>query len=359
MRIPSLAEIHAQRGVRGYRAVSTFSGCGGACLGLTWAGFNVVWASEFISIAAETYRLNHPDTILDTNDIRNVKADDILQQIGGDVGQLELLEGSPPCASFSTSGARTKHWGEVKKYSDGAQRTDDLFFEYVRLVDGIQPKAFIAENVTGLAKGAAKGYLRQIVQAMRDVGYRVEVWKLSAQYLGVAQLRPRIVFVGVRSDLSGFPDRPVPQPETTLRQAIEDLRDDLTWRSANHKGEDMPSERHRPTVDHYSTGRKGKNLAQGEQHPQRFNLIRAHWDRPLPTLTQTGGNISAAGILHPDGPWKFSIAELKRLSGFPDDFKLIGSYMERVERLGRAVVPPMYLAVGEKIADWLDEQETT
>jgi len=157
----------------GFNAISTFSGCGGSSLGYKMAGFRVLWASEFIPSAQQTYRANHPKTILDTRDIRQVKAEEILDAIGMKPGELDLFDGSPPCASFSTAGSREAGWGKVKKYSDGAQRTDDLFYEFIRLVRGIQPKVFVAENVSGLVKGTAKGYFLEILAAMKASGYRV------------------------------------------------------------------------------------------------------------------------------------------------------------------------------------------
>ena len=103
------------------------------------------------------------------------------------MGQLDLLDGSPPCASFSTSGTRDAGWCKVKKYSDVHQRVDDLFFEYVRLIKGLQPKTFVAENVSGLVKGKAKGYFKIILAALKECGYNVSCRVLDAQWLGVPQ----------------------------------------------------------------------------------------------------------------------------------------------------------------------------
>jgi DNA (cytosine-5)-methyltransferase 1 len=148
--VPSLAEIRSLPW-NGYDVLSTFSGCGGSCLGFAMAGFRVLWASEFIPAAQETYRANHPGTLLDTRDIRTVQPAVILAAIGKQPGEIDVLEGSPPCASFSTAGQREAGWGKVRAYSDTRQRTDDLFFEFARILRGVQPKAFVAENVSGLA----------------------------------------------------------------------------------------------------------------------------------------------------------------------------------------------------------------
>lgn len=97
--VPLMSEIE-QIPLNGYSAVSTFSGCGGSCLGYRMAGFKVLWASEFIPAAQGVYKLNHPDSILDTRDIRKVKPEEILEAIGLKKGELDLMDGSPPCASF-------------------------------------------------------------------------------------------------------------------------------------------------------------------------------------------------------------------------------------------------------------------
>ncbi len=205
----------------GFKVASTFSGCGGSCLGYRMAGFRVAWASEFIPAAAQTYRLNHPGTILDTRDIRKVRSVDILDATGLEVGELDLLDGSPPCASFSTAGKREKHWGQAKAYSDTVQRTDDLFFEYVRILEGLRPRVFVAENVSGLVKGVAKGYFLEILARLKACGYRVGCKVLDAQWLGVPQARARTIFIGVREDLGRDPVFPKPLPyRYSLREAI-------------------------------------------------------------------------------------------------------------------------------------------
>ncbi|CAO3439428.1 DNA-cytosine methyltransferase (EC 2.1.1.37) [Azospirillum argentinense] len=158
-----MAEI-AALSWNGFTAASTFSG-GGSSLGYRMAGFRVAWASEFIEAARDTYRANAaPYTVLDPRDIRQVKPEDILSAIGMRPGELDLFDGSPPCASFSTAGKREKGWGRAKAYSDTVQRTDDLFFEYIRrdFVDGVlfedmehTWEDFVADAVTMFPYGFA------------------------------------------------------------------------------------------------------------------------------------------------------------------------------------------------------------
>ena len=166
--VPLMAELGAVPR-NGFRAMSTFSGAGGSCLGYRLAGYEIVWASEFVEAAAETYRANFPETPLDRRDIREVDPLQVLAELGLQVGELDVLEGSPPCASFSMAGARQKHWGQEKLYSGKRQRTDDLFEHYIRFVDAIRPKVFTAENVPGLTRGTARGHFNEILRAFREL----------------------------------------------------------------------------------------------------------------------------------------------------------------------------------------------
>jgi len=205
----------------GYDVVSTFSGCGGSCLGYRMAGFRVLWASEFIPAAQEVYKMNHPDSVLDTQDIREVAPEEVLRQIDREPGEIDILDGSPPCSDFSSAGKGSEGWGEVKKYSETKQRVDDLFFEYARLLDGLQPKVFVAENVRGLVRGKAKGYFKKILRRLKDCGYDVQAKVLDAQWLGVPQRRQRLIFVGVREDLGAAPAHPDPLPyRYSVREAL-------------------------------------------------------------------------------------------------------------------------------------------
>lgn len=368
--VPSMAEI-ATIPWNGYNVISTFSGCGGSSLGYKLAGYRVLWASEFIPAAQEVYRRNHSGTILDTRDIRDVTAEDILRTINLKVGELDVFDGSPPCASFSLAGKRQKGWGQIKKYSDTVQRTDDLFFEYSRLLKGIQPKVFVAENVAGLVIGSAKGYFKRILSELKDCGYAVQAKVLDAQWLGVPQRRKRVIFIGVRSDLCRQPVFPRPFP---YRYTVDDV---LPWinkieevngfnsiglghhRMLPARGTIFPTIQTKPAVveaetniSNYALGKEWDNLSEGQQSKKYFNLIRVNRHQPSPTVTASGGtNPGYATITHPTERRKFSIAELKRICAFPDDFELTGSYAQQWERLGRAVPPVMMQQIAATIRD--------
>ncbi len=388
----------------GLRVVSFFSGCGGSCLGFKMAGYRVLWASEFIPAAADTYRANHPNTILDTRDIRKVQPKDILKATGLKVGELDCMEGSPPCASFSTAGKREKHWGKAKKYSDTVQRVDDLFFEYIRLLDGLKPKVFVAENVSGLVKGVAKGYFLEILAKLKACGYRVGCKVLDAQWLGVPQARQRTIFIGVREDLGKQPVFPKPLPyRYSLREALPWIvrgKYGPAWKSADapsptvsagmsynpntshqglelvearitggtgaafeEKGREYDLDQPCPTIlgtkpnqfevdmTRFAIGKEWDKLKPGEASDKYFNLVRPHPDEPCPTICASHGHPGVASVTHPTEKRKLTIAELKRICAFPDDFILTGSYSQQWERLGRAVPPILMLHVARTIHD--------
>ncbi len=348
-RVPSMREIAALPW-NGFNAISTFSGCGGSSLGYKMAGFRVLWANEFIPEAQDTYRANHPDTILDTRDIRAVQPDEVLDAIGLRAGELDLLDGSPPCASFSTSGAREAGWDKVKKYSSTKQRVDDLFFEYTRLIEGIQPKVFVAENVAGLVKGKAKGYFKLILQAMRECGYTVSAKLLDAQWLGVPQLRARLIFVGVRNDLVARygvqPAHPHPLPyRYTVRDAIPWVTEKRRENSGLYYVEPDSD------ISRYPIGKEWDEVGVGGHSKRLHNFYRAGLDKPSNAIVAAVGLRGMATVTHPTEKRRFSIAELRRICAFPDDFMLTGTYAQQWERLGRAVPPVMMYHIANTVRD--------
>lgn len=346
--VPTMAQVRAIP-YGPYKAVSLFAGAGGSSLGYRQAGVRVHWACEFNPHAAASYRENFPDTILDTRDIREVKGLDILRATELRKGDIDILDGSPPCNSFSTSGAREKNWGEVKSYAHTSQRTDDLFYEYTRLLTELSPRTFVAENVSGLIKGTSKGIFVAVLAAMREAGYKVRARLLDAQYLGVPQKRERLIFIGVREDLSNhdMPEHPTPLP---YRYSIRDALG--SW--LEHPSPDNPVEDD-TWVEGYAVARLVKAIPMGGSHPQRTNLKRSHPDDPcFAMVAANGSSPSTAGVLHPFYRRKWSIAESKRLSSIPADFYLAGDYADQFERIGQCVPPAMMESVAHCVTTSLD-----
>lgn len=344
--IPSMKEIENVRGTNGFNLVSTFSGAGGACLGFEMAGFQTLYANEFIEEARTTYRLNHPNVFIDDRDIRKVAGEDILKIVDLPAGEIDVLEGSPPCSSFSMAGKRDKKWGKTSDYSDNeSQVTDDLFFEFIRLLKGLQPKVFVAENVKGLIQGRAKGYFKEILRGLKLAGYEVEVRVINSAWLGVPQSRERVFFVGVRNDLvSKFGVRPVFPNPLKYKYSIRDV--------INVEDSSMIDEETGASIAlGNAVGKEWEKLTIGGQSTKYFQLVRSNPDQPIGTITASGGNLGLAGISHPIYKKKFNLKELRALSSFPEDFLLTGTYSQRWERLGRSVMPLVSFAIGQRIRD--------
>jgi DNA (cytosine-5)-methyltransferase 1 len=376
-RVPSMAEIRAVPW-NGLKVASTFAGGGGSSTGYRMAGCEVVYANELTAEARDTYAANMaPGTVLDGRDIRTVQPEDILTATGLAVGELDIFDGSPPCVSFSTAGKREKGWGRVTTSHDATQRQDDLFHEFARLLKGLQPRAFVAENVSGLIKGTAKGYFLEILRALRACGYRIEAKLLDAQWLGVPQSRQRLIFVGVREDdLDARPAFPAP---LAYRYSV---RDALPWISGLESGHGFHGHametaakpapvilagravRARSEVEpetdisRYSTGRHWDALPPGGSvFRGGGRLWKPALDAPCATGVVSGGDPTAASVCHPTERRKFTIAELKRICAFPDDYVLTGSYADQWARCGNAVPPVMMFHIASALVPVLIGQE--
>lgn len=348
-RVPLMSEIK-EMPWNGFKVASTFSGCGGSCTGYRMAGFKVVWANEFVPSAQASYKANcASDSILDGRDIKLVHPSEILAATKLKVGELDIFDGSPPCQAFSTAGKREKGWGKNKQYEHGAtQKNETLFDEYVRLLRGLKPKVFVAENVKGLVMGTAKGYFLEILAALKASGYRVTCRVLDAQWLGVPQQRQRTIFVGVRDDLNAEPVHPSPLPY------CYSVRDALPWiAKAHHDTSGIMSagditNKPSPTV---MSGRAGTHFIEVIIGNDKFESIWGLPDVPNPTVMAGGANKQGGFLRQGTEKRKFTIAELKRICAFPDDFVLLGSYAQQWERLGNSVPPLMMKAIAEVIRD--------
>ena len=183
----------------GCTVFGTFICGGGSSMGYKLAGFHHLGGVELDPRVAEIYRLNHNPQYLYNMDIREFNQ---LQDLPAELYQLDLLDGSPPCSTFSTAGVREKAWGKEKRFAEGQklQTLDDLVFVYCDTILKLKPKCFLLENVAGLVKGNAKSYSKRIVQYLTQNGYDVQVFLLNAATMGVPQTRERVFFVGHRKE---------------------------------------------------------------------------------------------------------------------------------------------------------------
>ena len=183
------------------KVFSTFSCGGGSSMGYKRAGFEVIGNVEIDKAINAMYVKNHKPKYNFNMDIRDFNE---LDNLPDELFTLDILDGSPPCTTFSSSGLRESSWGIEKKFREGQkkQRLDDLFFVFLDTVSRLKPKVVIAENVMGLLTGNAKGYVYEIIKVFHDLGYAVQLFHLNAATMEVPQVRNRIFFIANNQEYS-------------------------------------------------------------------------------------------------------------------------------------------------------------
>jgi DNA-cytosine methyltransferase len=367
-------DVRRASAARKFSVVSTFAGGGGSCIGYHLAGGHVVSASEFVPEAARTYAANFPGTPVDTRDIREITADTaaidaFLARAGLRPGELDVLNGSPPCCEFSTAGRGLSDPNELRPYSDTKQRgMATLILDFFKLARHARPKVVIGENVPALAGSKHGAFFREALNVLRyaDAAHTRRLYYanwavLSTDGFGVPQKRRRLFFIGVRRDVAeavGIThDRDVlalfPEPNdfvVSIQSALADLQQ-------AHADVD-------PWYRVVMTSSIGRLIGQLPRNPPRwlklcdvgfpsgsgFSLVRCAWNLPAPTLTQAGQQPDGRkGAIHPEADRKFTIPELKRLTGLPDDFALTGTLAQAAERICRMVPPWVIQAIAERV----------
>ena len=194
------------------KVFSCFSCGGGSSMGYKRAGFQVVGNVEIDPRVNELYKKNlHPKYNFNC-DLRDFNK---LEDLPGELYNLDILDGSPPCSTFSMAGSRENAWGKEKVFREGQQKQtlDDLFFVFLDTVEKLNPKIVVAENVTGLLKGNAKGYVNEIIKRFHNLGYDVQLFKLNAAKMNVPQVRERVFFIannqGYKKLKLNFDEKPI------------------------------------------------------------------------------------------------------------------------------------------------------
>ncbi|MBU1126718.1 DNA cytosine methyltransferase [Patescibacteria group bacterium] len=312
--------------------ISIFAGAGGSSLGYKQAGFKELLAIEWDKNAVETFKLNFPEVPVWQRDIREVKADEILEFCKIKKGELDVLDGSPPCQGFSTAGKR--------QVSD---ERNDLFLPYANLIRGLQPKIFVMENVSGLIKGKMKGKFIEIMIILKSLDYQVKCKLMNAKYYQVPQSRERLIWIGVRKDLGIKPSYSEPSKKIIMiREAFKNCPDGL-------KQEDFTGKRLELSKKIRRWG-CGSDIVTGYS----FNLKRLDWNKPSRTIIKQIGKSDSnygGGLIHPDKNRHLTIPELKRIATFPDTFHFIGKFEEQWARIGNSVPPKMMEAIARNIKD--------
>lgn len=183
------------------KVFSCFACGGGSTMGYKLAGFDVIGANDIDKKMSEVYQINHNPKYYFLESITTLaKRKDLPKELY----DLDILDGSPPCSSFSMAGNREKDWGKEKKFKEGQakQVLDTLFFDFIDLAKELQPKVVVAENVEGLMQGNAIKYVTKIYDAFEKAGYYCQHFLLNASKMGVPQKRKRVFFICLRMDLA-------------------------------------------------------------------------------------------------------------------------------------------------------------
>lgn len=183
----------------GCKVFSTFSCGGGSTMGYKLAGYELVGNLEIDQKKNAAYVKNHHPKYNYAEDIRKFRK---RKDLPKELYNLDVLDGSPPCLTFSMAGSRDDKWDKVFTHDGITQRWDDLFFEYIALAKELRPKVVIAENVKGILLGNAIQYVRNIYELFDDAGYYCQHWLFDSSKMGVPQKRERVFFVCLRKDLA-------------------------------------------------------------------------------------------------------------------------------------------------------------
>lgn len=331
------------------KILSLFSGCGGLDLGFEKAGFEIPIANEFDPTIWETFKINHPKTKLLECDIKNIKEDDLPNDIDGIIG-------GPPCQSWSEAGA-------MRGINDSRGQ---LFYEYIRLLKIIKPKFFLAENVSGMLSAKHKEAVENFISLFKECGYDVSLTLVNAKDYGVAEERKRVFYIGFRNDLNikfKFPEGSTKDDnkKITLRDVIWDLKDTAV-----------------PALEKNYHNKKAINNNEyfvGAYSPMFMSRNRVKsWDEQAFTVQASGRQCQ----IHPQAPKmlfisqnkrefvkgkehlyrRMSVREIARVQGFPDDFKFIYNYVDNAYKMiGNAVPVNLAYEIAIAIKKVLEDKE--
>jgi DNA (cytosine-5)-methyltransferase 1 len=328
----------------GLKVFSCFACGGGSTMGYKLAGYEVLGANEIDPKMAECYKVNHNPKYLYVEPIQEFK---LREDLPEELYHLDILDGSPPCSSFSMAGNREKDWGKEKKFREGQadQVLDTLFFDFIDLAERLQPKVVIAENVKGLLLGDAKKYVWEIYQAFEKAGYHVHKWLLDASKMGVPQRRERVFFVAIRKDLVSKIEglgidlfNPMPHLDMEFKE------NGILFKKISDN-EDVSIKDNTKISEYWDKVKHGQSFSTAHPTGSFFNDNKSHPEKVLPTITADPGH----------GSWHFDIKRLLNknellLAGtFPEDYLFHDVKPQYL--IGMSVPPVMTAQIATRIKE--------
>ncbi len=338
-----LSDGYPAQGVEhhGTKVFTTFSCGGGSSMGYKLAGYDVIAAEDIDPKMKAAYLANHHPKYYFLEGVKEFKdRDNIPEELFG----IDVLDGSPPCTSFSMAGNREEDWGKSKKFREGQtdQVLDTLFFDFIDLAKKLQPKVVIAENVKGILLGGAKDYSRRIIKGFEEAGYVTQHFLLNASFMGVPQARERVFFISIRKDIAAK----LPKRMDMLFDAPPKIDMDfdepiITFRDATEKYWHEDRKALTPTAALYwDICKEGDSFASVHPKGSLFNWIKVAQDKPTPTLASG----SAEQTYHPTIPGVLTLKEWCMCGSWPIDYVNNSKYM-----IGMSVPPVMMAHVADRI----------
>lgn len=317
----------------GMKVFSCFHCGGGSTMGYKLAGFGVLGGVEIDPEMMAVYRANHKPKhsyLMGVQDFIKIPDDKLPEELF----KLDILDGSPPCSSFSMAGSREKKWGGEHHFREGqaAQHLDDLFFDFIAVAKKLRPKVVIAENVKGLIQGNAKGYVKQIFEGFREAGYTTQLFLLNAAAMGVPQRRERTVFVAARNDIGRKVAFVFNEKQINLGIALKGCAKSNRYKSITASTKAL-----------WDKCKPGDTLATVHKNGSRWNWSRESMTMPCRTFASTNSNM----ILHPEEPRPFTDEEKSRIQSFPIDYDYVNSDAGYI--CGMSVPPFMMQRIGLEI----------
>ena len=310
-------------------------------MGYKLAGYNHLGGVEIDPKVAAIYEQNHHPEHLFVEDLRlfNQRTD-----LPDELFQLDILDGSPPCTTFSMAGQRERTWGKEKKFAEGQQlqTLDDLVFVYCETIKKLRPKVFLLENVRGLAAGNAKSYLKRIVTTLSDSGYVCQVFLLNAASMGVPQIRERCFVIGHRKEFD-------------LPKLILDFKEEPIIFSQVIDKEDT-----RKTING-ETYELFKRLREEDRNLSHTNMREfgrtSGFTRPFAASSRVCPTLTTGETFLQYYPRTLNEKELCQISTFPMDYQVPN--VHRLRWLTGMSVPPVMIAqIANQInRQWLEKTE--
>lgn len=332
------------------KVFSCFACGGGSTMGYKLAGFDVIGINEIDKRMADLYLRNHSPKFSFIEPIQEFKNRSNLPE---ELFNLDILDGSPPCSSFSMSGNREEDWGKEKKFKEGQaeQVLDTLFFDFIDLAKRLQPKVVIAENVSGILKGNARDYVRKIIKDFDAAGYLMKEYSLDASRMEVPQKRVRVFFIAIRKDLQSllpkdegllFDDFPrlnmrFARDVIPLSQIRFNELNDADWTDYDQRIWDKRLYGDRDYSD---------VLVRTENRNSNFNSSFLYDHEPIRTISASGGS----KLTLFDEPRRMNSVEMKLAQSFPLDYDFGSDKCSKIQYvLGMSVPPVMMANIADRI----------